>query len=123
MVYANPMPYEECPHCTGHQKLDCIRDTFASKLAKLLHDTLDEVPAEVPEEQPEISERKAHFPTELADHLLWLAASVYVGEGVLGSEAIYELAKAIEEVGSEPDEDPTEADPQGPRFVSEHDVN
>ena len=120
------MSNEECPNCAGHTKLDCIRDTFASKLAKLLHDTLDEVPDQTPDDPPEVNGRKSNFPVELADHLLWLAASVYVGEGAQGSEAIYELAKAIEELGSEPDDDedePTEVDPPGPRLVSSNDVN
>ena len=112
------MPNEDCPNCTGHTKLNCIRDQFGSKLAKLLQDTLEEVQAQISEDSPEVNERKESFPLELADHLLWLSASVYVGEGSPSSEAIYELAKALDEV-----EESTEAKPPGPRLISEHDVN
>lgn len=117
------MPNEECPSCSGHPKMDCIRDHFSAKLAKLLHDTLEEVQARVLEDSPEVNDRKESFPLELADHLLWLAASIYVGEGVPSSEAIYELAKALEELDSESDGEATDPEPQRPKLVSNNDVN
>lgn len=118
------MSNEECPNCSGHNFLNCIRAQFVDKLAKLVNDTIEEINANKLEETPEVTGRKESYPLELADHLLWLAASIYTGEGAQGSEAIYELAKALEELGSEPDEDedPTEEIP-GPRLVSSNDVN
>jgi hypothetical protein len=100
--------------------LDCIRDRFNDKLAKLFQDALAEV-TQVQDGSPEVNERRESFPIELADHLLWLTASIYTGEGGLGSEAIYELAKSFEELSSESEE--VEAEESEPRLVSEHDVN
>jgi hypothetical protein len=102
------MANENCPNCAGHTQLDYLRDQFGSKLAKLLQDSMDEVYALTLEDTPEVTDRKRYFDIELADHLLWLAASIYTEEGLPGSEAIYELAKALEEVGSDPDEEPTD---------------
>jgi hypothetical protein len=119
------MSNEECPNCSGHNFLNCIRSQFVEKLAKLVDDTIEEVKAHnLENETPEVASRKESYPLELSDHLLWLAASIYTGEGAQGSEAIYELAQALEELGSEPDEDedPTEEIP-GPRLVSSNDVN
>lgn len=122
------MPTKNCPQCAGHDFLNCLRDRFGAKLAKLLQDTLEQVKTHTLETQtiedtPEIKDRKECFPIELADHLLWLAATVYTGEGIRGSEAIYELSKAIEEVEFDEDEDPTEVDLPGPLSVPNNDVN
>ena len=84
---------------------------------------MEEARTRVTEDTPEVKGRKVSFALELAEHLLWLAASIYTGEGAPGSEAIYELAKAIEEVGYDPDEETTEIDPPGPRLMSDIDVN
>ena len=118
MVYASFMPTEDCSNCTSSTKLDCIRDQFASRVAKLLQDTL--VEDQVPESITEVDERKLNFPLELADHLLWLAASIYAGEGVKSSEAIYALAKALEELDC--DDEPSPDEGEKPRVVPS-DVN
>ena len=119
------MSNEDCPNCSGHTQLDCLRDYFGGTLAELLRDTLEKVRAVTQEDTPEVKDRKEAFSIELAEHLLWLAAAVYSGEGYRGSEAIYELARALEEVESEPDEDeePVEIDPPILSLVTRNDVN
>jgi hypothetical protein len=115
------MPNDECPNCSGHPKLDCIRDHFSSKVAKLLQDALEEVRVGILEETEEIKDRKEAFPLELADHILWVAASIYVGERAPNSEAIYELAKALEEMDSEVEV--MEVDEPKPSLASNKNVN
>lgn len=117
------MPTDECPQCVGHTKLDCIRDQFTSKLSDLLQNALGQLSPQVPEDTVEVNERKATFPIELADHLLWLAASIYSGEGYRGSEAIFELAKALEGVDCDDEEALEEGKPVGARLVPSSDVN
>jgi hypothetical protein len=94
------MASDNCPKCSGNTQLECLREYFVSGVSKLLQDTLDKAQNVTPEDQ----NRKESFAIELADYLLWLAASVYTEEGFYGSEAIYELARALEGVGSEPDD-------------------
>jgi hypothetical protein len=94
------MSNDNCPKCIGSTQLECLREYFGEWVAKLLQETLDKAQG-VP---PEVQDRKESFALELADYLLWLAASIYTEEGLPGSEAIYELAKAIEGVGSDPDD-------------------
>jgi hypothetical protein len=96
------MPTKNCPSCSNHDFLNGVTDNFGSKLAKLLQDSLEEIKLHRFEgAPPEVIGRKDSFPIELADHLLWLAASIYVEEDSPASEAIYELARAFEEVCSE----------------------
>lgn len=106
------MSNENCPKCIGNTELDCLREHFADGILKLLQDTLDRAQ----EVAPEARDRKEAFAIELTDSLLWLAASVYTEEGLPGSEAIYELAKALE--GVEPEPDDSEDEDIDPKVVS-----
>lgn len=106
------MASDNCPKCIGNTQLESLREYFVDGLSNLLQDTLDKAQ----DVTPEVQDRKESFAIELADYLLWLAASVYTEEGLPNSEAIYELARALEGVGSDPDD--TEDEDVDPKVLN-----
>lgn len=92
---------QECESCPGHEFLNCASEQFESDVAGSIREYLDHARDHMPaDENPEVKERYVAFPTELAARLLWLAAGAFVQNGVPGSEAIYELAQALEQLDS-----------------------